>query len=40
MKITDKIIEDVVIEIAGPGIVPLVKFLKNKKVIKQWTAPR
>ena len=36
MKLTNNAIEDVVTEIAGPEIVPLVKALKNKKNVSEF----
>ena len=36
MKITDKIIEEVVTDVAGADVVPLVSFLKNKKNISEF----
>ncbi len=36
MKLTNKIIEEVVIEVAGDDVVPLVKNLKNKKNVSEF----
>jgi len=36
MKLTNKIIEDVVTEVAGEDVVPLVKNLKNKKNVSEF----
>ncbi len=36
MKLTNKIVEDVVIEVAGEDVVPLVKNLKNKKNVSEF----
>lgn len=36
MKLTNKLIEDVIIEVAGEDVVPLVKVLKNKKNVSEF----
>ena len=36
MKVTNKIVEDVVVEVAGEDVVPLVKNLKNKKNVSEF----
>lgn len=36
MKISNKIVEDVVIEVAGEDVLPLVKNLKNKKNVSEF----
>ena len=36
MKLTNKIVEDVVTEVAGEDVVPLVKNLKNKKNVSEF----
>lgn len=36
IKLTPKLIETVVQEVAGPDVVPLVKFLKNKKNVSEF----
>ena len=36
MKLSNKLIEEVVIQVAGEDVVPLVKYLKNKKNISEF----
>ena len=36
MKLTNKLIEEVVIQVAGEDVVPLVKVLKNKKNVSEF----
>lgn len=36
MKITDKLIQEVVVDVAGADVVPLVTYLKNKKNISEF----
>ena len=36
MKLSNKLVEDVVIEVAGEDVIPLIKFLKNKKNISEF----
>ena len=36
MKITDKLIQEVVVDVAGSDVVPLVTYLKNKKNISEF----
>ena len=36
MKLSGKVIEETIIEIAGQDVVPLVKFLKNKKNVSEF----
>jgi len=36
MKITNKVVEEVISEVAGTDVLPLVKYLKNKKNISEF----
>ena len=36
MKLSNKIVEDVVVEVAGEDVIPLVKALKNKKNVSEF----
>ena len=36
MKLSNKLIEEVIIEVAGQDVVPLVKILKNKKNVSEF----